>query len=910
MATQNGVFYYDGYNFSKLKTDNLKSNLIRNLNFENNNIIIINREDGLFNYNQQLKTTSKIDSIRFNNPIDELVFSGDYIYSLTDQIRINSFNTKTKSISEDNLQKKNEFNQALCIYKTREGKVLSGRTNGLYFFNNDEQEKIDVLKNNPVYSICENHEGKLVIGSSNKIYIVNKNVIEKEITPKFKAKANTFLFSFEKSINKIISDKHGRIWFTVLPENNLYLYENNTLYDVFEMLNIKTSLINCITKDTDENIWIGTFNDGVYFIQNPFLYNVSFNLFGKNLVVNSVYYKNNYAYTATNNGLYTYNTNDLTVKTLSAPDEIFIEPIFNIAEYNNAVYYSKLSSGSNTNLNGIKINPVVSKYVYPINNKEAIIADGTATVLKINLKNQKVIDTIISFPDYRIRINSLLLKSDTLFLGTSNGLTLLNLKTKKYEALKDTAFNFSINDIKLLDNNIYIAHESGITIYNSKKLIRRIGEVGLAAVKKIKLKNNMLWLCTLDGLFICDSQLNPITVYNKATGLMSNSINDIWFDENKACIATDKGVSFSDIKTLSQKRSNPDPVKINYYEIDEVPSYNISEKIYLQSHQNDFSIYFSSPLFTKPNKQTFRYKLDKNKWVALDNMQIHLLSITGGKHSIQIIASRDNINWSDPVIIDIEKEIKFTETAGIYISITLGSLLLIITISYLWIKRVKKKALKRLAEEQQFNLLKHQSMNALLSPHFIFNSLTSIQNYINTNNSLMASEYLAKFSRLIRMIIEKASQSHILLKDEITRLNYYLDLEKERFKNKFDFEIKVQEGLDVSTISIPNMIIQPHAENSIIHGILPKNEHGLLKIHFYKNEKNELIITIEDNGIGIIKAKENAKANHKSLGTSTIANILELNAKLYNKKQFVKMEDKSLLNPPENGTVITITIEL
>ena len=160
------------------------------------------------------------------------------------------------------------------------------------------------------------------------------------------------------------------------------------------------------------------------------------------------------------------------------------------------------------------------------------------------------------------------------------------------------------------------------------------------------------------------------------------------------------------------------------------------------------------------------------------------------------------------------------------------------------------------------------------------------------------------------MIIEKAAQSHITLRDEITRLNYYLDLEKERFKNKFDFEIKVQEGLDIDTISIPNMIIQPHAENSIIHGILPKMAFGILQIDFSKNNKNELIITIQDDGIGIIKAKENAKANHKSLGTSTISSILELNSKLYNKKQYVKMEDKSLLKPPSNGTIITITIEL
>lgn len=105
------------------------------------------------------------------------------------------------------------------------------------------------------------------------------------------------------------------------------------------------------------------------------------------------------------------------------------------------------------------------------------------------------------------------------------------------------------------------------------------------------------------------------------------------------------------------------------------------------------------------------------------------------------------------------------------------------------------------------------------------------------------------------------------------------------------------------------MIIQPHAENSIIHGILPKHEHGTLWIRF-KKLGTDLVITIEDDGIGLIKAKEHAKSSHKSLGTSTISSILELNSKLYNKKQSVVMKDKSEINPSHHGTVITITLEI
>jgi len=921
MATQNGVYSYDGYNFNKLKTDSLRSNFIRNINFEGNDIVIINREEGVFKYDAQSKNVSELKELKFNKPgedpvfIDELVLSGDFAYALTERNRITVLNTKTNTIYKDEKRKTGDLNVALCLFKTRGGRVLAGRSDGLYELKGEVQQKVSGLKNLAVHSVYEDEEGKLILGSTNKIFILKDDKIEKEITPKFKAKAKTFLFSFEKTIDRIVADKYGRIWFTASPDENLYLYENNTLYDVFEILNINPALVYCLTKDKNENIWLGTFNDGVYFIQNPFFYNVSFTYNAKNLLINEVIFRGNSAIMASSNGLYAYNAATFNLKTISRPDELFPEQIFNLSTNPTHLYFSKMS-GDNTSYTldekgqRKKVSSVISKHIYVLNEKEGLVSDIYNSVSRISLSSQKVIDTILSVFDYKTRINSMLVRDNILYIGTSKGLTVVNLIDKTYKTVNEQAFKFPINHINLINNKIYLAHDAGISIYEDKKLIDRIGSMPLTAVKKVKFYNNIIWLATLDGLYACDKQFNPVVIYNKATGLLSNSVNDVDFDGSAVCIATDKGISLSDIETMSRLKPKLEPVKITHFEIDGMRDYSAGDKVKLSADQNDFTIKFLSPLFTKPNKQLFKYKYDGQAKDASD-FQVILGNMAGGKHQVEIKASADNgINWSDPVFVDIEKEITFSETPWLYVSITGGGLLLIVIGSYVWVKRVKQKALKRVKEEQQINLLKHQSMNALLSPHFIFNSLTSIQNYINTNNSLMASEYLAKFSRLIRMIIEKAAQSHISLRDEITRLNYYLDLEKERFKSKFNFEIRVSEGLDIDNIMIPNMIIQPHAENSIIHGILPKNQPGKLLINFKTNTNNELVITIEDDGVGLIKAKENPKANHKSLGTSTIASILELNSKLFNKRQFVKMEDKSELNPGTNGTIITITIEL
>jgi ligand-binding sensor domain-containing protein len=915
MATQNGIFTYGGYDFEKLKVDNLKSSFIRNINFDGNDLIIISNDEGVLKYDPQTKKASEIKDLVFRKnadeliPVDELIESGDYAYCISNQITALSLNIKTKAIALDRL--KSMDNLASCIYKTHDGKVLVGRTTGLYEFKGAEQQKVAELKNNGIYSITEDKDNNLILGGADKIFTLKKGKIEKEIHVKIKNRSKIFSFTNEQTVNKLAVDKYNRYWFTSNPDNTLYLYEDGQVWDVFDLLNITPTLINSISKDKNENIWIGTFSDGVYFIQNPFYNNISFN----ELMIGSLNLKNNMVFAATNNGLYSYNLLSGAYKIVTSPDDLFAEEIYNIAASNNTFYYSKtvefnshatsISEGGQT----YKFNPVISKQVYLLNDKEAIIADRQASVLKLNLTTLKVTDTVVSFPDYRIRINSMLARGDELFIGTSTGLTIYNLKSKSYKILNDPVFNFAINHINNINGKIYIAHENGFTIYDDKKLISKIGDIQLTAVNKIKFFNNTLWLATLNGLYLCDLQLKPITVYNKSNGLTSSSINDMEFDKNYVCIATNRGISITTKEDIIKNQFVPEPVKLSYYEISEQFFYNIPETIKLNANQNNFTIHFFSPLYNKPNKQTFKSKYDDENWIPLNGTQVQLTTIAGGKHKIQIISSADGINWSKPSVILLNKEIAFDETRSYLIFIALGGIVLVILVSYVWIKQVKKKAVKRVAEEQQINLLKHQAMNSLLSPHFIFNSLTSIQNYINTNNSLMASEYLAKFSRLIRMIIEKAAQSQITLKDEITRLNYYLDLEKERFKKKFDFTIVVQPGLDLDNISIPNMIIQPHAENSIIHGILPKNEHGNLTISFSK-EKNFLLIRIEDDGIGLIKAKEHAKSNHKSLGTSTITNILELNSKLYNKKQSVKMEDKSTLSPPTNGTMITITLEL
>ena len=921
LATENGVYNFDGYKFEKIKPKTpLKSNYIRNIGFNaNDNLIIINRREGIYEYNKQKNEAQLIKKLVFNNSVDELVLDNKFGYSLHDQVSLSTIELNTGKINLDKIKSSNNNNQAFALFKTKLNEIYIGRSDGLYICKNGEQTKIDIGKNNPIYSITEDNAGVLYLGSDNAIFCFQNNKIIKTIAVKTQKIASFYSANNIARVSKLIVDKYQRIWFTNTPDDNLYVIENTITYDAFDLLGIDKVLINCIFKDSDDHIWIGTFNDGVYFIQNPQLQNISFTSGRKILPVSSASFIDNSIVVGTNNGLFIFDKRTNNTQTVIAPDELFNESVFGIFPLGKNVLYSKINSMANDKRSFLINNSLynfspISSRLFKIgkNPYEAFLADGTGTLYKIkNYTTDKysIIDTIISFEDYRTRINTVYETDERLFVGTSDGLSIYNSKNKTYKNYRNQLFSFGINDIDNYENKTYIAHENGISVFEDSTLIQQIGTQQLTAVKKIKFYKNRIWIATLDGLFICDSKFNPIVVYNKSNGLLSNTINDIVFENDNCCVCSDKGITLCTIDDLLKQVRVANKLFITTIDADGSMLELKNNVLQLNSAQSDVMISFSSPLFVKPNKQYYKYKYNKGTF-SIENRQIHLTSINGGKHQLEIACSYDGINWSEPTLITIQKDIPFSQTSGFIITIILGALLTISIIAFIIIKRVRTKAHRRVQEDRQVNLLKHQAMNSLMSPHFIFNSLTSIQNYINLNDSLKASEYLAKFSRLIRMIIEKASQSEISLHEELTRLNYYLDLEKERFKGKFDFHIVVAEDVNTLDIKIPNMIIQPYAENSIIHGILPKHEHGNLYIRFKKENLTTLLIIIEDDGIGYNKAKDNAKTGHKSLGTKTIENILELNTKLTGKNQKVEIIDKSDLLPPENGTRITISLQI
>jgi hypothetical protein len=164
--------------------------------------------------------------------------------------------------------------------------------------------------------------------------------------------------------------------------------------------------------------------------------------------------------------------------------------------------------------------------------------------------------------------------------------------------------------------------------------------------------------------------------------------------------------------------------------------------------------------------------------------------------------------------------------------------------------------------------LEMQALRAQMNPHFIFNSLNSINRFILQNNRLMASEFLTKFSRLVRLILQNSQAAMITLESELECLGLYLELEALRFNYHFDYKISLSEDLDLSLLKVPPLIIQPYVENAIWHGLMHKEEKGQLDVELWQDGE-QLYIKIADNGVGrgqALALKSKMATRHKSMG--------------------------------------------
>jgi len=240
-----------------------------------------------------------------------------------------------------------------------------------------------------------------------------------------------------------------------------------------------------------------------------------------------------------------------------------------------------------------------------------------------------------------------------------------------------------------------------------------------------------------------------------------------------------------------------------------------------------------------------------------------------------------------------------------YFLIGLGVLvLLVITLAIVLIRQ------NRLREQQKNMILQQKLFRSQMNPHFLFNSLVGIQQFIINQEPARAVKFLSKFSKLVRNILDSSFEEYVPLEEEINTVENYLELQKVRYTEKFDYSIDVNEAIDTEAIQIPPMLAQPIIENSVEHGIKHKETKGNIHIRFRLND-NRLVFEVEDDGVGRQKAMEmmmEQDKDHKSLAIAiTLERIRLLNKKL---KHPITMNILDLKNDKNEPAGTRVTFEM
>ncbi|MCF8368594.1 MAG: histidine kinase [Bacteroidales bacterium] len=486
----------------------------------------------------------------------------------------------------------------------------------------------------------------------------------------------------------------------------------------------------------------------------------------------------------------------------------------------------------------------------------------------------------------------------TLLLGTIDGL--YEYDGIEYSKYDDThpALNGRITKIELFKEKILVGtFDKGLIIILNDNIVVYDQSLGLSSnrVKAIYPENDtILWVAGNRGLnkLIINENYHIVRniKYTLADGLPSNEINDILRINEAIWLATDNGLVGFDPGNLINNKNRPliilKDVDVNGISYNPLEGYHA----FLNS-QNNITFTFKAQTFNKSGETRFFYKLSglENDWIITKGNTVRYSKLPAGNYMFNVKAVNDDLYESDLQSFPFRIKISFVRTFYFYILI-----LLVVFLSLFFAYRIRSKDISRRDDlKRQIILAEQNAVRSQMNPHFIFNSLNSIQNFILDNDEKNANIYLVIFSSLIRRILEASKHNFISLKEEVEMIKLYLELEKFRFDKQFDFEINVDPEINPELVSIPSMILQPYLENAIWHGLVPKKTKGKLDIEVKYVKSNKLIIAITDNGIGRQKAAliSQKRKLHKPTGIKNVEERLKLLNKLNKTNMTVRIID-------------------
>ncbi len=920
LGTLAGLSRYDGKNFINYTKENgLIDNCVYSITGDTSGNIWIGTKGGINYYNGKTFTAHRFKAELADNLVNCILQDNKgNLWIGTDGMGLCCFNgktftyyTSTNGLPDNNIR-------AVCADK--EGNIWLGTKTGLCFYKDGKFKTVNTGTSQACNfsSIICDKDGHLWLSTFGQgVFEYNKgsfkNYSEKE----------GLIFDWVRSA---CEDGAGNIWFAT--KAGLSKFNGKTFENIDEENGLPYSNINTVFKDREGNIWLATEGKGVYSFKTNAFTRFVFNGGAENEMVTSVVEDKNHRlwFSTFGNGIYNY-------------DGTAFEHYKNPGDNISATIWSSLKDtknnlwfGSSTGIlkyDGKKFTSFQTLDGLKVLNVYSICEDHAGNLWFGSAQGLSVYNGS-SFKNYLSATNHtgknvkaiVEDKNNMLWLAMDNGLYKFDGKIfKRYSSAEGLADN-NVNCLAIDEqNNLWIGTNSGLNFFDGKTFSKVSTENKFNSnyITFMLFDNKgQLWLGTNNGMFVMNTgaylknKTSEFIHLSNYDGLPSPECNqnaaykdhkgNLWLGTGKGIVKyTNAGTSL--MSTSKEPDTHISGIKL-FFEEQDWQKYQaavnassaLPQNLSVDYKTNHFTFDYIGINLGNPQAVKYKYMLsgfDSNWSPATDATFATYSNLPYGKYTFQVIACNQHNAWNKvPAVFSFEIRAPFWASWW-FITLCTALGLGLICAGYTWrLSGIKKRHYSQQLEfKSKLHTLEHQSLNASMSRHFIFNALNSIQYYMNNEDKLSANKYLTQFAKLIRMNLDCSLSELVPLSEEIERLELYLNIELMRFEKKFDYRISIDNDIDSESILIPPMLLQPYVENSILHGILPSGKSGTIEIKVQQGPGESILFSIEDNGIGIEASrikKLNRIGMHISRGTEITSQRIKLLGNIMNMSISVK----------------------
>lgn len=713
--------------------------------------------------------------------------------------------------------------------------------------------------NNQLYLLAEDNDANLY-----SVFVLQDSL--QHLQTNYFGKQNTRAYYLRQ-------DKEGQIWICTSQGAQLLGKKEEPIF--------RDEKISFMLQDKEGNFWFTSLHNGIFLVPNLEVKRYSLSSAGKsNLTAVFATTENDIICGDYSGILYAKSANESTFKQVSLGSEKY-GTVKKIAQVKDKLFVSRIEL-SVLESNNYKV--ISDKRV---NARDFAIMEDTLFALSYAGFSKRKLSDLNSKTNtetnYIRKIGGRALFLDTL---NHSMLVAFNDGVFIYKAggLSELLFNKEhvfVQSIASCNNKAWLVTSNlGILVYENGELKKsQLNTLGVNEknIRSVFCKNNMLICYGLNEFYLHDLLSKHTKIFKQNLGINAKDVTAVEIIDNAVYLATNKGmISFP--LSLNDKNTVAPNVSIDKIIVEEDTLFN-TNKLELNYYNKNLEICFTATSFRSKGLFVYQYRLLglDSVWRIVNAKEANVVfsSLPPGSYVFELRA----VNESG-ISSAINNNLKIEVLKPLWQKWWFYLLMILLTaalVTFLFIYRIK--AIQRKAEVKQ-NLTTSQlaAIKAQMNPHFMYNTLNSIQDLILKSDIKNTNYYLSRFSSLMRKILDASQSNDIVLEEEIEILELYLSLEKLRFGDDFTYEINIDKAIDIHRTHLPSIIIQPFIENAIKHGLLHKKGLKQVKVDFELIE-NTLVCFITDNGVGRKKAaeiKERSPIKHNSFATRATEKRLEL----------------------------------